>query len=488
MKSRMFPLSAPLPLALATVALSLSGVLLAATPAKHGKPAKPAAAAVPAGPTTAPMQPTQATIVKPEVQAHAKPDFASPALATLAQNSQVTINGQQGLWFRLDLGGGKSGYVRVNEVRVAFGSKDTGGMGKALFSGNAGKGRVTETASVRGLDESSLKAAAFNPEQLQKMESYRASPEAAEQAASKNGWQITEVAYAEEYQPAASKPKKKGLFGKAKPESEASTSTQAEKRERYGIARNLLGFVNPSLAATAAPGEKLIGKSEQEVDQEELDLGPMLAGRLLGAAPLVKDAAVQTRVNLIGRWVASRTSRPNLPWTFGVIEDDEINAFAAPGGYILITRGLYQLLGSDTEVAGVLGHEIGHVVQRDHYEVIRKQEKMGAVGAIASSQVKTGGGMAGGLARNYIEKHGAAILMTGLDRGAEFRADHAAGIYVARAGGNPLSFLAVLQKMAAFGTQSPKMASLYKTHPPLDERMNAVEKQDNATLAAYLNR
>jgi Zn-dependent protease with chaperone function len=477
-------------LSLAVATLCMSGVLLAAAPAKKTKAAKPAVAAAPAGPTTTPMQPTPATIVKPDVQLHGKPDFASPAVTTLALNTPVTLTGQQGLWFKLDVAGGKSGYVRVNELRVAYASKDSGGIGKALFTGKAGKGRATETASVRGLDESQLKAAAFNPAQLQQMESYRASPEAAEQAAKKNGWASTDVAYAEEYQPASSKPKKKGFFGKSKPETASTTSTtsQQEKRERYGMARNLLGFVNPGLATAAAPGDKLIGKSEQEVDQEELDLGPMLAGRLLGAAPLVKDPTVQTRVNLIGRWVASRTSRPNLPWTFGVIDDNEINAFAAPGGYILITRGLYQLLGSDTEVASVLGHEIGHVVQRDHYEVIRKQEKMGAVGAIASSQVKAGGGMAGGLARDYIEKHGAAILMTGLDRGAEFRADQAAGIYTARAGGNPMAFLAVLQKMAAFGTQSPKMASLYKTHPPLDERMNAVEKQDNAALAAYLTR
>lgn len=197
---------------------------------------------------------------------------------------------------------------------------------------------------------------------------------------------------------------------------------------------------------------------------------------------------MQKRVNLVGRWVASRTSRPGLPWTFGVIEDNEINAFAAPGGYVLITRGLYQLLATDAELAGVLGHEIGHVVQRDHYEVIRKQEKLGAAGAIASSQIHTGGGVAGSLARSYIEKNGAAIMLTGLDRGAEFRADHAAGIYLARSGGNPLAFLAVLQKMAALGSASPAMATLFKTHPPLDKRMDAVDKQDNGELAAYLDR
>lgn len=471
-------------LALIACCLILGGLLTAAKPAKPGKPTKgkPAASA----PAKPPMQPAQATVIKANVALHSKPDFGSPTVLTLAQNTQVNVTGQDGLWFLLNTTDGKSGYVRVNEVRMTAATVETGGVGKALFAGTAGKGRVTETASVRGLDESTLKAAAFNPAQLQLMESYRASPEAAEQAAAKHGWQITEVAYTEEYQPGG-KGKKKGLFGRSGANASGG-STQAEKRQSFGAARSLLGFVKPGLASTAAPGEKLIGKSEQEVDQDELDLGPLLAGRLLGAAPLVKDSATQTRVNLIGRWVASRTSRPDLPWTFAVIDDREINAFAAPGGYILITRGLYQLLDNDAELAGVLGHEIGHVVQRDHYEVIRKQEKLGAVGAIASSRVKTGGGMAGSMARNYIEKHGAAILMTGLDRGAEFRADQAAGIYLARAGANPLAFLAVLQKMAGLGSQSTAMASLYKTHPPLDKRMDAVVKQENTSLSAYTNR
>ena len=439
----------------ATLALGLSGLLLAADPV------------------------TPATVAKPSVEAHAKPDFASPAVATFKQNAAVSVTGQQGLWFKLALDGGKTGYVRVNEVRVAYGSTETGGIGKALFTGKAGKGRVSETASVRGIDESSLKAARYDAAQLQMMESYRASPEAAEQAADKRGWHSTDVAYAAEFKPG--KDNRKG--GKAQ-------ATQAQKRERFGFARGLLSSVAPGRlgSAAAASGDKLIGKSEQEVSDEELELGPLIAGRILGAAPLVKDAAAQKRVNLVGRWVASRTSRPDLPWTFGVIEDAEINAFAAPGGYILITKGLYQLLADDAELAGVLGHEVSHVVQRDHYEVVRKQELQGAGKDVLASQINAGGGIADSLARSYIEKNGAAIMMTQLDRNAEYRADHAAGIYLARAGANPLAFYAVLQKMTSLGNASPRMTSLYKTHPPLDKRLDALDKRGYGDLTAYLDR
>ena len=418
---------------------------------------------------------TPATVAKPSIAAHAKPDFASPTVAKFSKNAPVKVSGQQGLWFQLALDGGKTGYVRVNDVRVAYGKAETGGAAQALFTGKAGKGRVSETASVRGIDESDLKSAGFNAAQLQLMESYRATPAAAEQAAAKRGWTATQVAYAIEYQP-----------GKAKGKGGA---TQAQKRERFGMARGLLSSVGGRLgSAAAASGDKLIGKSEDEVAQDELELGPLIAGRILGAAPLVKDPAMQKRVNLIGRWLASRSSRPELPWTFGVIDDGEVNAFAAPGGYILITRGLYQLLGSDDEVAAVLGHELSHVVQRDHYDVLRKQELQGAGRDVALSQVNTGGGVAGSVARGYIERNGAAIMLTSLDRAAEFRADQAAGIYLARAGSNPLVYYAVLQKMTALGSSSPRLTQLYKTHPSLDKRLDALDKQGYKGMEPYLDR
>ena len=439
----------------AVLAVAVSGLLLAADPI------------------------TPATVAKPSIAAHAKPDFASPTVATFSKNAAVKVSGQQGLWFQLALDGGKSGYVRVNDVRVAYGKAETGGAAKALFTGKAGKGRVSETASVRGIDESDLKAASFNAAQLKLMESYRATPEAAEQAAAKRGWTATQVAYAAEYQPG----KQKGKGG----------ASQAEKRERFGMARGLLSSVGGRLggsagATAAASGDKLIGKSDDEVTQDELELGPLIAGRILGAAPLVKDPAMQKRVNLIGRWLASRSSRPELPWTFGVIDDGEVNAFAAPGGYILITRGLYQMLATDDEVAAVLGHELSHVVQRDHYEVVRKQELQGAGRDVALSQVNTGGGVAGSLARGYIERNGAAIMLTSLDRAAEFRADQAAGIYLARAGSNPLVFYAVLQKMTALGSSSAKLTQLYKTHPSLDKRLDALDKQGYKGMEPYLDR
>jgi predicted Zn-dependent protease len=234
--------------------------------------------------------------------------------------------------------------------------------------------------------------------------------------------------------------------------------------------------------------QKVAPKPEQQQAAEELALGPQIAGRVLGARPLWNDAAAQQRVNVVGRWVASQTSRPELPWTFGVIDTSEVNAFAAPGGYILVTRGLYELLASDSEVSAVLGHEISHCVQRDHYNVIRKQELTAMGKDAVSSQVQTGTSLAETYARQYVEEHGAAIMMTALDRDAEFRADKASEIYLARSGMNPMALYSVLQRMTALGEQSASLAQLYKTHPPLHARLDRIDERNYEGLEAYTDR
>ena len=187
--------------------------------------------------------------------------------------------------------------------------------------------------------------------------------------------------------------------------------------------------------------------------------------------------------------MAAQTSRPELPWTFGVIDTPEVNAFAAPGGYILVTRGLYELLSSDSELAAVLGHEISHCVQRDHYNVIHKQDLATAGKDEAVKNVTVGNdSVAGSYARRYAEKNGAAIMLTSLDREAEYRSDEAAEFYLARAGMNPLTLYAVLQKLTALGSDSASLAQLYKTHPPLDARLDRIDQRGYGALEVFTAR
>ncbi|MGY1425255.1 M48 family metalloprotease [Lysobacter sp. A289] len=416
-----------------------------------------------AGAATSPPE-MPAVVHKSSVKVHSSPDFKSDKIATLSRNAAVRITGQDGLWYQLHLANGASGYVRVNDVRVASAAAETpAANAQALFAGNSGKGRITETASVRGINEGTLRTARYDSAGISRMQNYRVSPQTAAAHARTQGWQPARIAWGPDAAAA------RGAGGQA---------TQTEKRSTLSAARGLLSRLGGGAIVDNAMrvADRAVGKSEDELAAEELALGPALAGRVLGAAPLWDNPEAQQRVNLVGGWVASQTARPDLPWTFGVIDDGEINAYAAPGGYILVTRGLYGLLDSDAELAAVIAHELGHVVQRDHYQVIRKQEVAKVGKDIAMSKVHARG-IAADFARDYVNRYGAAVLMSSLDRDAEYRADEAAGIYLARAGFDPLAFYSILQKMAALGTRPARMSQLYHTHPPLDARMDHIDQR-----------
>src|SRR5687768_8515852 len=126
-------------------------------------------------------------------------------------------------------------------------------------------------------------------------------------------------------------------------------------------------------------------------EKEEIALGRELAGRTLGAAPLVNDASLQRYVNRVGRAIAAQTDRPELPWRFGVIDSPSINAFAAPGGVILITRGLYEILDNEAQLAAVLGHEVAHVMQRHHVQVLQSQRRTRGLAGLGQTALQASG-------------------------------------------------------------------------------------------------
>jgi hypothetical protein len=416
-----------------------------------------------------------AIVQKPSVDVYAEPRLDAPKVIALKRDTAVKIVTQRGLWYELQMPAGASGFVRVNDVRIAYGDVESGEANvRALMSGKAGEGRVSETAGVRGIDESDLKSASLDQAQLNAMIGNRVDAAAAAAHAAEQGHQATSVAYA----------------GEAKGGSSATSAAEATSKPKPAkSAASLLGSLGREFSSMLGDAAKVIPKSDDEVAAEELALGPEIAGRILGARPLWNDAGAQQRVNLVGRWVASQTSRPDLPWTFGVIDTPEVNAFAAPGGFILVARGLYALLASDSELAAVLGHEISHCVQGDHYNVIRKQEMATYGKDLALKDVDAGNqSAAGAYARRYAEEHGATIMLTSLDREAEYHADEAAEIYLARAGMNPMALYAVLQKMTALGSESASLAQLYKTHPPLDARMDRIDRRGYGALEPYVTR
>jgi predicted Zn-dependent protease len=208
-------------------------------------------------------------------------------------------------------------------------------------------------------------------------------------------------------------------------------------------------------------------------EPEEIRVGGDLAGIILGAAPLIKDAARQRYVNELGRWLALHSDRPDLPWKFGIIETSDVNAFSMPGGYILISRGMFDKMRSESELAGVLAHEIAHVVRKDHIAALQTSLRNSAITGF--SEYATGGGGIGSLVKTAIINAGKDMFTRGLNKNDEFDADRMGVVIAARAGFSPFGLVGVLQTLSA-GSDDKSYALMTKTHPAPVERIDRLDK------------
>ena len=207
-------------------------------------------------------------------------------------------------------------------------------------------------------------------------------------------------------------------------------------------------------------------------EKQEIRIGEEASAVLLGAAPLHPNAPLQTYVNQVGRWVALQSERPDLPWKFGVIDTSSINAFAAPGGHVFITRGLLRQLQSEDELAGVLGHEIAHVLKKHHLDAVQKGARLDLAGMLVGSQVDA-------RQQQTLQRLNAGfreLYARGLDRDDEFEADRIGVILAARAGYDPYGLPAVLQTLGALSATDSDLSLLFKTHPAPAQRLSALER------------
>lgn len=234
----------------------------------------------------------------------------------------------------------------------------------------------------------------------------------------------------------------------------------------------------PRPAAQPAPAPSTTSTPARPVDQllqailsgktsnaEERRIGEQIAGNFLGAVKLVPDPALQRYVNLVGTWVALQSERPGLAWRFGVVDSDDINAFAAPGGYVFVTRGLYRRLNDEAELAGVLAHEIGHVIRKHQLRLMQKSQYIALAAGALAKQFKD----EEQLIRNLVG-NGAEIMARRLDQEAEFEADRVGMVLAARAGYDAYALPRVLEDIGHLSDKDSRVALLYKTHPSPDER------------------
>lgn len=222
--------------------------------------------------------------------------------------------------------------------------------------------------------------------------------------------------------------------------------------------------------------------------EDEIGLGDALTASFLGASPLSQDASLQRYLNRVGKWVALHSDRPDLPWTFSVIDTETINAFAMPGGSVIVSSGLLKRLGSESELAGVLAHEISHVVMKHQLTAIQSSMKADfwkSIGtSVAADRVKIGGGAVGSavgsVAKPYLLDAAGNLIKDGfflrpLDRGMETQADQMAIVLAIRSGYDPYGLPAALSMLAQYKGDADA-ASVFSTHPSPGDRLADLEK------------
>jgi predicted Zn-dependent protease len=215
-------------------------------------------------------------------------------------------------------------------------------------------------------------------------------------------------------------------------------------------------------------------------EEQEIALGRQANARVLEETPAYADPELEQLVQQVGENLASHSHRPELFYRFTVVDSTAINAFALPGGYIYITRGLLAYLNSEAELAAVLGHEIGHVTARHSV----RQQSTAAVTGILGAVVAASTGIQG---IDSVTDMASTAIVRGYGREHELEADRLGAEYMARSGYDPdamLEVVGILKNQESYetlvagkeGRQANVYHGLFSTHPDNDARLQEVVK------------
>ncbi len=206
-------------------------------------------------------------------------------------------------------------------------------------------------------------------------------------------------------------------------------------------------------------------------EPDEIKLGAQVHQELSKKTKFVSDAALNSYVSKLGQRLVARSRRPNIPYHFYVVDDKSINAFATLGGYVYVHTGLIRAATSESQLAAVIGHEIGHIAARHGLENVKQSQKYGTMAAIAGIAGAVLGGKNGG---NIGQVAGQLIFGGQLmkhSRDAEREADYL-GLYdINRAGYNTGGMVEMFEMLQRVSAQNPNLlGNVMASHPPPNER------------------
>jgi beta-barrel assembly-enhancing protease len=217
--------------------------------------------------------------------------------------------------------------------------------------------------------------------------------------------------------------------------------------------------------------------------QQEVQMGQEYSAQIAQQLPLVNDPEVVRYINVLGDSIANVTKRSDLDWHFYVVNSPEVNAFAVPGGYVYVNRGLIERASTMDELAGVLGHEIGHVVKRHTVKQMQQQQGANIGVTLACILTQVCNNQATGTAINL----GATALFAKFSREDETEADEEGFKNVVRAGISPKGLVTMFQKLINERKATPgAVDAWFATHPLEENRIADVQGLINTLSPAQL--
>ena len=240
-----------------------------------------------------------------------------------------------------------------------------------------------------------------------------------------------------------------------------------------------IGLLTVSVPASAQLGGlsgaiKKAQEQKQKVDDltisdtEERQIGEDVSAKIRERFGVVQDPAIHKYVTLLGTTLARQSERPNLNWTFIVLDTDGVNAFASPGGLVHITRGALGLAKNEAELAGVLGHEIGHVAHKHTVNAIKKSNAVKMGTEAASSRASFLG--------TYANRAYEMVLENNFDRGDELDADKVGVQLSQKAGYASASLGEFLTRLDERNKNQAEKNGLFASHPETRERIDKIRQ------------